>query len=153
MAISRFVPFFACALALGGPVQAGKGTIANPSGDTTMEINFRYPPTPQQLADAKAALNHMSEIICDATDGQVTIDEIRLTGGGTDEDQATFWFHASQFRAGGTMWTDGSGFRRLGSRPTALACTRARCWPTSSTRRPTWSPTCCRASPRWLPPS
>ncbi|MEO0812207.1 MAG: vWA domain-containing protein, partial [Myxococcota bacterium] len=79
------------------------------------EINFRYPPNATQIADAKKALNLMSQMVCDATDGQVQVSEIRFTGSATEEENAAFWYYPTEFRSGGSIFLDGSSLRRLGS--------------------------------------
>ena len=95
---------------------AGKGSIANPSGDTKFQVNFRYVPNAQQLADSKQALTRMSTMLCDATEGQVKLKEIRLTGGATDEDQAGFWFYGTDFRSNGSSYLNGRSLGTPGHR-------------------------------------
>lgn len=109
----------ACAVllsfAIGPASRAGDGSIADPSGDLRFEVNFRFPPTPQQLTDTKAALAHMSEMLCDATDGEVRVSQIRLTAGAVDEDKAGFWYQSQPGRSGGSFYLSGAGLRILGN--------------------------------------
>ncbi len=114
----RFPRTMLLALLIGAfatPAHAGDGKITDPSGAMSFEVNFRFPPTPQQLTDTKAALTHMSEILCDATDGEVQVTSIRLTQGAVDEDKAGLWYQSLPGRSGGSFYSDGSGLRRLGN--------------------------------------
>ncbi len=108
----------ALSLALAGAplgAQAGTGSIDPDTGQLDFEVNFRYPPTAQQLTDAKDALTQMSEILCDATDGQVRVGDIRLTAGAAGEEAAAFWYQSVDGRSGGSMFTDGSSLKTKGA--------------------------------------
>ncbi len=97
------------------PSPAGHGSMEDPTGRTAIEVNFRSPPTYQQVAETQAALTRMAALICDATEGQVRLRRVRMTTGEVDEDLAAFWLHSSQTRSGGDFFADGSGLERLGS--------------------------------------
>ncbi|MFT4571524.1 MAG: hypothetical protein ACI8TX_002317 [Hyphomicrobiaceae bacterium] len=94
---------------------AGFATIEDPTGRASFEVNFRFSPTHQQVAEAQAALTRMAELVCDATDGQVRLRRVRMTTGEADEDLAGFWLHPSSARSGGAYFADGQGLSRLGS--------------------------------------
>lgn len=94
---------------------AGDGSIDSSTGNMEFEVNFRYPPSTSQITDAKKSLTLMSQMICDATDGQVQVTDIRLTGGAVEEDKAAFWYYSGPFRSGGSIFSDGSSLTRLGS--------------------------------------
>lgn len=114
--LAAYVPLLFLALVSICPALfAGDGSIDPATGAMKFSVNFRYPPTPAQLADAKAALTMMSQMICDATDGQVRVSEIRLTGGAAEEDRAAFWFLPESFRSGGGFMPDGSYLETLGA--------------------------------------
>ena len=97
------------------PSQAGFGGIDASTGRTRLEVNFRYTPSYQQVVEVQAALARASGILCDATDGQVRISDIRLTTSPVDEDLAALWLHPTDARSGGPYHSDGSGLVRLGS--------------------------------------
>lgn len=94
---------------------AGSAGLEDPSGRATLQVAFRYIPTYQQLAEAQAALTHMAELVCDATEAQVRIGEVRFTTSPADEELAGFWFLPQSARSGGSYFADGSGLRRFGS--------------------------------------
>lgn len=92
----------------------GSGRI-NPDGTMDFSVNFRYVPTPADLARIQAELNVANNIICDATDGQARFGTITITAGSDREDQADIWIYAEDGRSGLTFWFNGSGFGRLGA--------------------------------------
>lgn len=100
---------------------AGDGQILA-DGSMNFEINFRFPPTTQQVQDVKDAVQRASAIICDATDGQIQFRDVRLTGGSADEDRGNIWIMAEAGRsyAGGTQ-PDGSALGTLGSHVTLFS--------------------------------
>ncbi len=108
------------------PSPAGHGSMEDPTGRTAIEVNFRSPPTYQQVAETQAALTRMAALICDATEGQVRLRRVRMTTGEVDEDLAAFWLHSSQTRSGGDFFADGSGLERLGSHMDVFAGELAR---------------------------
>jgi hypothetical protein len=60
----------------------GNGKIDN-DGTIDLQFKFDFVPSLIDVADAKAALQKASEILCDATDGQARIENVRLTSQGT----------------------------------------------------------------------
>lgn len=113
--VVRRVALLCLLLAIPPLAYPGDGSIDPANGNMEFQINFRYPPTDPQIANAKLALNLMSQMICDATDGQVKVSEIRLTGGAAEEDRAAFWFFSTGFRSGGSIALNGSSLITLGS--------------------------------------
>lgn len=111
---SAALPLMLVLLQIPTSATAGDGSIDPANGSMEFEVNFRYPPTTQQIEESKLALTQMSQMICDATDGQVQVTDIRLTGGQVEEDAAAFWYHASAFRSGGFINNDGSSLSTLG---------------------------------------
>jgi len=85
---------------IAGPTTwAGDGAISSATGEMDFDFNFRFPPTSDQIQDVKDALQRASEVLCDATDGQIRIGTVRLSAGGTDEDLADVWFHPQDGRS------------------------------------------------------
>lgn len=116
----RLLSIFLTALAgllIAAPALAGDGKIDS-DGTMDFEFNFRFPPTSDQITLVKDQLQRASGILCDATDGQVRVENVRLTAGGPREDKAAYWFYAEPGRSAVTFWGDGSGLRRSGAHVT-----------------------------------
>jgi hypothetical protein len=94
--------------------EAGTGSI-EPSGRAGIEVNFRFMPSHQQVAEAQLALRRMAELICDATEGQVRLRRIRLSAAEADEGAAALWYHGFAGGSGGTFLRDGSDLGRFGA--------------------------------------
>lgn len=95
--------------------RAGDGSVNPTNGDTDFSVNFRYPPTTQQIADVKAAIDLMAYGVCDATEGNLRIRRVRLLQGQATEDLGDYWLQASTFRSGVSFSGDGSNLGRLGA--------------------------------------
>lgn len=80
------------------PAWAGAGSISD-SGILDFEVNFRFPPTEQQIEDTKTEIEEGGELFCDATDGQIRFGTVRLTGGSVDEDRGDIWILPEEGRA------------------------------------------------------
>lgn len=106
--------------------QAGRAWIEDPSGRTVLQVAFREPPTYQDLAETQAALTRMSALVCDATEGQVRIAEIRLTSSPASEDAAALWIHDTDAASGGPYDSDGGSLHRLGAHMDVLSSARLR---------------------------
>jgi hypothetical protein len=95
---------------------AGSGTlVADSPNKLSIYFNFRFEPTQSEIADAKVILQETSELLCDATDGQMVIDTVRMTTGRTSEDAANIWYLAQEGRSFVSFWFDGSGLEASGS--------------------------------------
>ena len=73
----------------------GKMTQPDPNGPVhvTTTVHIAFPPTQTQIDDIKGKLRKAARMICDATDGQVLIDDIRLERNGLSADRAdVIWF-------------------------------------------------------------
>ncbi len=103
-----------CVLGSTTSLYAGGRGIDPATGQMRFEVNFRFAPSHREVAEAQSALASMSKLLCDASEGQVRVKEIRLTAGHADEDLALFWYHASPAGSGGAYFSDGSGLGRLG---------------------------------------
>jgi len=106
--------FFASIVILVNTSHAGSGEIDS-DGTVDFEFNFRFPPTDADIVRAKSQIQSASQIICDATDGQVRFENVRLTGGAADEDKAAYWWFAEQFRTAVSFSLDGSALGTPGS--------------------------------------
>ena len=91
--IPAVLAFLACSSGLLPDVMAGEGRIDATNGDVHFNVHFRFPPTPQQVTDVKAAVDLMSLGVCDATDGQMRVKRVTLSQGEPNEDKGDFWLH------------------------------------------------------------
>ncbi|MGE0132824.1 MAG: VWA domain-containing protein [Blastocatellales bacterium] len=96
------------------PARAGAGRI-NSDGTMDFEVNFRFPPTTQQVEDLKEAIRQANDLICDATDGQIRFGDVRITAGAVREDKADIWVMAEQGRSVVSFYPDGSSLGRDGN--------------------------------------
>lgn len=96
------------------PAHAGSGRL-NTNGRMDFEVNFRFPPTPQNIQDTRNAIQGAGNIICDATDGQVRFQNVRLTGGAAAEDQGDIWIFPETGRSGVSFFSNGSSLGTLGN--------------------------------------
>jgi hypothetical protein len=94
---------------------AGEGRIDASNGDIYFNVHFRFPPTTQQIADVKAAIDMMSVGVCDATDGQMRVKRVTLSQGESNEDKGDFWLHALPGRSGVSFFFNGANLGTLGS--------------------------------------
>lgn len=94
--------------------EAGDGSL-NSQGEMKIQINLRYAPTAQQLNDFETALKRMSFDLCDATEGQVKMKEIRFTAGAAEEDRGNYWYYPQVFRTTLSYWSSGASLGVLGS--------------------------------------
>lgn len=95
---------------------AGDGSYNSTTGDVDFNVHFNFPPTEQQLQDIKASLEQMSLGVCDSTDGQMRVKQIRLTQSRADFDRGNFIVHALPGRSGGSFNTNGGDLTTLGRR-------------------------------------
>jgi hypothetical protein len=100
-------------LALSTPAYAGDGRLED-DGTMDFQVNFRFPPTNLQIQNVRTAIQDANTIICDATDGRVRFENVRLTGGAVDEDRADIWILPQQGRSFVSFFSDGSNLHRLG---------------------------------------
>jgi hypothetical protein len=118
--------FVAALLALASDAAAGRGWIEDPTGRTVLQVAFREPPSYEDLAEAQAALTRTAAILCDATEGQVRIAQIRLVSAPASEDLAALWLHEGDAASGGPYDAGGGDFRRLGAHMDVFASARLR---------------------------
>ena len=70
------------------------------TGELDLIFNFRFPPSATQISRVRDDLQAMSQMLCDATNGQIMVRNIRLTEGATEEENADFWYHVTPGRSG-----------------------------------------------------
>ena len=116
----------ALAMAWAMPAEAGRGGIEDPTGRAVLQVAFRGQPTYQDVAEAQAALTRAAEILCDATEGQVRVGQIRLTSSPGEEDLASLWLHDGDAASGGPYDGDGRDLGRLGAHMDAFSSVRLR---------------------------
>jgi len=100
-----------------GEAHAGAGKMDS-DGTMDVEVFVRFPPTPAQLTVLKTQLQQASRILCDATDGQIRIQNARITGGGPAEEDGDIWVFAEPGRSGVSYFANG---KNLGTRGRAIA--------------------------------
>ncbi|MFZ5617333.1 MAG: vWA domain-containing protein, partial [Pseudomonadota bacterium] len=97
------------------PAKAGEGRVDATNGDAYFNVHFRFPPTTQQIADVKAAIDMMAYGMCDASEGQWRVKKVTLSQGQTNEDKGDFWLHALPGRSGLSFFFSGANLGNLGS--------------------------------------
>lgn len=90
-----------------------KGTMNN--GLMEIGVTFLYPPTAAQLTSVKQQIQKASQILCDATDGQVRIKKAWLAEGGGAQDQGDIWIWPQGGRSGVSFYYSGAGLGTSGS--------------------------------------
>ncbi len=108
------------------PAEAGRAWIDDPTGRTVLQVAFREQPTYQDLAETQAALTRMAAILCDATEGEVRIAQIRLISSPASEDLAALWIHDGDAASGGPYDAGGADLHRLGAHMDVFASARLR---------------------------
>ena len=99
----------------GGRAEAGRAWIEDPTGRMTLQVAFRQPPTYEDLAETQAALTRAAALLCDATEGQVRIGQVRFTASPAAEAAASLWIFEDDVASGGPYDADGGSLRRLGA--------------------------------------
>ncbi|QNF35183.1 VWA domain-containing protein [Adhaeribacter swui] len=84
-------------------------------GVMNFSVNYRYLPTPADITRLRRAIEGASDIICDATDGQIVFGTVTITAGGTNDDRADVWILPQNGRSGVSFFLNGSGLGTLGS--------------------------------------
>ncbi|QMU28719.1 VWA domain-containing protein [Adhaeribacter radiodurans] len=99
------------ALAGDGQVVAAPANSFGIRGVMNFSINYRYIPAPADITRLRQAIDNASDILCDATDGQIVFGTVTITAGGTNEDRADVWILPQIGRSNSPL----SGFNNLGS--------------------------------------
>ncbi len=106
--------------------EAGRAWIEDPTGSAVLQVAFREMPTYEDLAEAQSALTRAAQLLCDATEGQVRISQIRLVASPSTKDIAALWFHNDDAASGGPYDAAGGDLRRLGAHMDVFASARLR---------------------------
>jgi len=104
-------PLLAAGLSLQG--QAGSGRV-NSDGTIDFTINLRFTPFGGEVATIQTECIRCSQLLWDASEGQLRLGNVTITAGSVNEDLADVWVFPQNGRAGVTFWTDGSGLGRRG---------------------------------------
>ncbi len=94
---------------------AGEGRVDATNGDAFFNVHFRFPPTPQQIADVKSTMDMMAFGMCDASEGQWRVKKVTLSQGQANEDKGDFWLHALPGRSGLSFFFSGANLGNPGS--------------------------------------
>lgn len=109
-----------------GRSEAGRAWIEDPTGRMTLQVAFRQPPTYEDLAETQAALTRTAALICDATEGQVRIAQVRFAASPAAEDEAGVWISEDAVASGGPYDADGGSLHRLGAHMDVFESARLR---------------------------
>lgn len=89
---------------LAGPLSAGAGKV-DESGNVELNIHFRFPPSQEDINRVQEQVQRASDLLCDATEGGMTIRKARLSAGGANEPAGDIWYFApgaiNRSRSGG----------------------------------------------------
>ncbi len=97
-----------------GLARAGTGGSVSSDGTINWSANFRFPPTEADLTNFRGQISQASQVIWDATEGQLRYGTVTITCGARNEDAADMWVFPQEGRAGVSAWNDGSNMRRAG---------------------------------------
>src|ERR1051326_3924404 len=86
---------------------AGSGQVKS-DGTIDMTINFRFPPTEADLANVRNQVTQASQVLWDASEGQLRFGNVTISCGSVNEDLADLWMFPQAARAGLSFNTDGS---------------------------------------------
>lgn len=95
-AMAFFIP--ALAVALISPAFAGSGVVNN-DGTIDWTLHFKFPPSPTQLTTTQNNATAASQLLWDATDGQMRLGNVTIRCSVVNEDLADFWLFAQPLRS------------------------------------------------------
>lgn len=78
---------------------ADTNSCVNRDGTVDLTVNFRAPPARRHVRTAKRQMRVASDILCDATDGQIELGDIRLTHSNGWQEDADVWWYPQSGRA------------------------------------------------------
>ena len=79
-------------LGLAPTARAGSGYV-DANGDAHLNLHFRFPPFASDLTRVQEQVQRASQLLCDATEGQMRIASMRLGAGGTSEVLGDIWYY------------------------------------------------------------
>ncbi len=91
---------------------AGSGVV-NSNGTIDITVNFRFPPTQGDLTNVQNQVIAASQVLWDASEGQLRFGRVTLSAGVVNEDLADIWIFSQSGRAGTSFRCDASN---LGAR-------------------------------------
>ena len=106
--IAVAVVFSAASLAI-----AGSGVV-NTDGTIDINVNLRFPPTTGDITNVQNQVTAASQVLWDASEGQLRFGKVTLTAGTVNEDLADMWVFSQSGRAGTSFSCDGSNLRARG---------------------------------------
>ena len=92
---------------------AGSGVVNN-NGTINISINLRFPPTAGDLTNVQNQVTAASQVLWDASEGQLRFGTVTLSCGSVNEDLADMWVFPQAGRAGVSFACDGSNLQASG---------------------------------------
>ncbi len=74
-----------------GAAFAGGGSV-DAAGGLDLNFHFRFVPTANDITTVQDQVRRVSRMLCDATEGRMRIDEVRLSAGGASEPAGDVWY-------------------------------------------------------------
>ena len=98
-----------CLAALLAPSPPVGDGVVNSDGTIDIRLNVRFPPTSSDLNDIRSQVTVASQVLWDATEGQMRFGDVQIDCGSVNEDLADLWVFAESGRAGVSFNCNGSG--------------------------------------------
>jgi hypothetical protein len=95
-------------------VLAGSGVVNN-NGTINTTVNLRFPPSAADIATIQNQMTTASQVLWDATEGQLRFGTVTITCGAANEDLGDMWIFGQDGRSGVSFSSDGSGLGRRGT--------------------------------------
>lgn len=92
---------------------AGSGKVNN-NGTIDITVSLRFPPSAADLTTLQNQITAASQVLWDASEGQLRFGNVTILCGAVNEDLADIWVFAEDKRSGTSFWTDGSGLGKKG---------------------------------------
>lgn len=70
---------------------AGSGNVDG-DGNLSLNLHFRFPPQQVDIDRVKGQMQRASDLLCDATEGNMRITSVRLSAGGASEPAGDLWY-------------------------------------------------------------
>lgn len=71
--------------------QAGSGAV-DADGKLSLNLHFRFPPQQSDIDRVRGQMQRASDLLCDATEGNMRISSVRLSAGGASEPAGDIWY-------------------------------------------------------------
>lgn len=76
-----------------------RAATVNADGTVSVKVNFRYPPQPDDVTRLERELQRTQRILCDATDGQLKLNNALVTVGDSGQEGADIWLLPNDARS------------------------------------------------------